>query len=87
MVSLALSPFGLFLAGATSVTNVFTDVARKKGLDRHELISSTMWIRAFSTLVFTVALCAMAAVLWAARGAKVAGPPPARPGGSPGGRG
>jgi drug/metabolite transporter (DMT)-like permease len=56
MANLALSPLGLFLAGATSVTNVFTDVARKKVLDRHELISSTMWIRAFSTLVFAVAL-------------------------------
>ncbi len=56
MTDLALSPIGLLLAAALSVTNVITDVARKKVVDRHELVASTFWIRVFAAVVFTVAL-------------------------------
>ena len=45
MAPLALSPLGLLLAAAMSVTNVFTDVARKHALDKRELIPATFWIR------------------------------------------
>ena len=56
MTELMLSPIGLFLAAVLSVTNVMTDVARKKVAERHELVASTFWIRVFAALVFTVAL-------------------------------
>jgi drug/metabolite transporter (DMT)-like permease len=56
MTDLMLSPIGLLLAAVLSVTNVITDVARKKVADRHELVASTFWIRVFAALVFTVAL-------------------------------
>jgi uncharacterized membrane protein len=56
MPDLTLSSIGLLLAAVLSVCNVFTDVARKKVVDRHELVASTFWIRVFAALVFTVAL-------------------------------
>jgi drug/metabolite transporter (DMT)-like permease len=39
-----------------SVTNVFTDVARKHALDKRDLIPSTFWIRIAVAAVFVVAL-------------------------------
>ncbi|HYV37919.1 MAG TPA: EamA family transporter [Gemmataceae bacterium] len=56
MADQALSPVGLALATATSVSNVFTDVARKKVVDRNELLAGTFWIRFFAALVFGVAV-------------------------------
>jgi drug/metabolite transporter (DMT)-like permease len=56
MSSLALSPLGLLLAAAMSVTNVFTDVARKHALDKRDLIPATFWIRIAVTIVFIIAL-------------------------------
>src|SRR6516165_5618747 len=53
---LALSPVGLLLAAAMSVTNVFTDVARKHALDKRDLIPATFWIRVAVAAVFVVAL-------------------------------
>jgi uncharacterized membrane protein len=38
------------------VSNVFTDVARKKVVDRNELLAGTFWIRFFAALVFGVAV-------------------------------
>ena len=60
MSELALSPVGLLLATATSVSNVFADVSRKKVVDRNELVAATFWIRVFAALVFTVALAVRA---------------------------
>ena len=56
MSSLALSPIGLLLAAAMSLTNVLTDVARKRALDKRDLVPATFWIRVAVTLVFLAAL-------------------------------
>ena len=56
MPDLALSPAGLLLATAMSVSNVFTDVARKRALDGRELIPTTFWMRVAVTVCFGVAL-------------------------------
>ncbi len=58
MPELTLSPVGLLLAAATSVSNVLADVSRKKVVDRNELVAATFWIRIFAALVFTIALVA-----------------------------
>jgi drug/metabolite transporter (DMT)-like permease len=58
MPELTLSPIGLLLAAATSVSNVLADVSRKKVVDRNELVAATFWIRIFAALVFTIALAA-----------------------------
>jgi drug/metabolite transporter (DMT)-like permease len=58
MPELTLSPIGLLLAAATSVSNVLADVSRKKVVDRNELVAATFWIRIFAALVFTIALVA-----------------------------
>ena len=39
MPALALSPVGLLLAAAMSVTNVMTDVARKRALEQARLVT------------------------------------------------
>ncbi len=41
-----------------SVTNVFTDVARKHALEKRDLIPATFWIRVAVTVVFLIALAA-----------------------------
>lgn len=46
------------LAAAMSVTNVFTDVARKHALEKRDLIPATFWIRVAVTVVFLIALAA-----------------------------
>jgi drug/metabolite transporter (DMT)-like permease len=56
MNPLTLSPLGLLLAAAMSVTNVFTDVARKHALEKRDLIPATFWIRLAVTAVFAIAL-------------------------------
>jgi drug/metabolite transporter (DMT)-like permease len=56
MAPLALSPLGLSLAAAMSITNVFTDVARKHALAKRDLIPATFWIRMAVTVVFAIAL-------------------------------
>jgi drug/metabolite transporter (DMT)-like permease len=58
MSGLTLSPVGLLLATATSVSNVFADVSRKKVMERNELVAATFWVRVFAALVFTVAIVA-----------------------------
>ena len=54
MPDLTLSPAGLLMATAMSVTNVFTDVARKRALDGRELIPATFWMRVAVTVCFGV---------------------------------
>ncbi len=51
-----LSPIGLLMAGATSISNVVKDISAKKVVDHHELIASTFWIRLFAGIAFVVAL-------------------------------
>jgi len=52
----ALSPVGLLMAGATSISNVIKDISAKKVVDHHELIASTFWIRLFAGITFLLAL-------------------------------
>ena len=56
MPPLALSPLGLALAAAMSISNVFTDVARKHALEKRDLIPATFWIRVAVATVFVIAL-------------------------------
>jgi drug/metabolite transporter (DMT)-like permease len=56
MPDTALSPIGLMMAATMSVTNVLTDVARKRALEDRKLIPATFWIRTAVTTVFTIVL-------------------------------
>ncbi len=56
MPALALSPAGLLLASAMSVINVLTDVARKRALNKRELIPATFWMRVAVAVIFVVVL-------------------------------
>src|SRR4051812_29106722 len=56
MPPLALSPLGLALAAAMSLSNVFTDVARKHALDKRDLIPATFWLRIAVATVFLIVL-------------------------------
>jgi drug/metabolite transporter (DMT)-like permease len=51
-----VSPFGLLLATAMSVTNVLTDVARKHALEKRDLVPATFWMRVGVTICFGIAL-------------------------------
>jgi len=51
-----LSLIGLLFATATSVTNAVTDVARKKALEKHDLIAASFAIKFFAMLTYTAAL-------------------------------
>ncbi len=51
-----LSPVGLLMAGATSISNVIKDISAKKVVDHHELFASTFWIRLFAAIAFLLAL-------------------------------
>ena len=51
-----LAPVGLLLAAAMSVTNVMTDVWRKRALDGRDLFPATFWIRAAVAAVFALVL-------------------------------
>jgi len=57
-----MNPFtiGLTLATATSISNVFADVTRKKALSGHDLFRTTFWIRLAVSAVLTLVL----AVRW-----------------------
>ena len=50
------APLGLLLAAAMSVTNVMTDVWRKRALDQRDLFPATFWIRIAVAVVFAVVL-------------------------------
>lgn len=51
-----LAPVGLLMASTMSITNVLTDVARKRALHGRELMPATFWIRTAVTAVFALAL-------------------------------
>src|SRR5579862_9128272 len=56
MPNTALSPVGLLMAATMSVTNVLTDVARKRALEGRDLVTATFWIRTAVTTVFGIVL-------------------------------
>jgi len=56
MPDLTLSPAGLLMAAAMSVTNVLTDVARKRALEGRDLIPTTFWMRVAVTVCFGAVL-------------------------------
>src|SRR5205807_2353988 len=56
MGDLQLSPIGLLLASAMSVTNVMTDVWRKRALEKRELFPATFWMRVAVAALFCVVL-------------------------------
>ena len=44
------------MAATMSVTNVLTDVARKRALEGRDLVTATFWIRSAVTTVFGIVL-------------------------------
>ena len=56
MTALQLAPVGLLLAAAMSVTNVLTDVWRKRALDQRDLFPATFWMRVAVAALFVVIL-------------------------------
>ena len=52
----AFAPVGLALAAVMSVTNVMTDVWRKRALDQRDLFPATFWIRVAVAAVFGIVL-------------------------------
>src|SRR5450756_2786226 len=56
METLGFAPIGLLLAAAMSVTNVMTDVWRKRALDQRDLFPATFWIRIAVAAVFGLVL-------------------------------
>jgi len=56
MPNAALSPIGLLMAATMSITNVLTDVARKRALEGRDLVTATFWIRTAVTIVFGIVL-------------------------------
>ena len=58
MPAASLSPVGLAMAATMSVSNVLTDVARKRALTGRDLIPVTFWIRA------AVTFCIAMVLLW-----------------------
>ena len=52
----SFAPLGLLLAAAMSVTNVMTDVWRKRALEKRELFPVTFWTRIAVTVVFGLVL-------------------------------
>src|ERR1035438_7315994 len=56
METSGFAPLGLLLASAMSVTNVMTDVWRKRALDQRDLCPATFWIRVAVAVVFGLVL-------------------------------
>src|SRR4249920_1157368 len=52
----SFAPIGLLFGAAMSVTNVMTDVWRKRALDKRELFPVTFWIRVAVAVVFGLVL-------------------------------
>ena len=56
MDNLGFAPIGLLLAAAMSVTNVMTDVWRKRALDQRDLFPATFWMRVAVAAIFAIVL-------------------------------
>lgn len=52
MGDLQLSPIGLLLASVMSITNVMTDVCRKRALEKRDLFPVTFWTRVVLAAIF-----------------------------------
>ncbi len=55
---MSFSAVGLLIAGLMSATNIFTDVARKKALQKHSLIPTTFWCQVSAAIVFGLVVIA-----------------------------
>ena len=56
MGTFSLSAAGLMIAGLMSASNIFTDVARKKSVQKHPLIPATFWCQVSAAVIFGIAL-------------------------------
>ncbi len=55
---MSFSAAGLLIAGLMSGTNIFTDVARKKAVQKHSLIPTTFWCQVSAAIVFGLVVIA-----------------------------
>lgn len=55
---MSFSALGLLIAGLMSGTNIFTDVARKKALQKHSLIPTTFWCQVSAAIIFGLVVMA-----------------------------
>lgn len=55
---MSFSAIGLLIAGLMSGTNIFTDVARKKAVQKHSLIPTTFWCQVSAAIVFGLVMIA-----------------------------
>lgn len=53
---MSLSAAGLLIAALMSGSNIFTDVARKKALQKHSLIPTTFWCQVSAAIIFGLVL-------------------------------
>ncbi len=56
---MSFSAAGLLIAGLMSGTNIFTDVARKKAVQKHSLIPTTFWCQVSAAIVFGLVVIAL----------------------------
>jgi uncharacterized membrane protein len=59
---MSLSAAGLIIAALMSGSNIFTDVARKKAVQKHPLIPVTFWCQVSAAIVFGIVLVARMAM-------------------------
>jgi uncharacterized membrane protein len=59
---MSFSAFGLVLAALMSGSNIFTDVARKKAVQKHSLIPATFWCQVSAAMIFGIVLIARIAL-------------------------
>ena len=55
---MSLSAAGLIIAALMSGSNIFTDVARKKAVQKHSLIPATFWCQVLAAVIFGIVLVA-----------------------------
>ncbi len=55
---MSFSAVGLLIAGLMSGTNIFTDVARKKAVQKHSLIPTTFWCQVSAAIIFGLVVIA-----------------------------
>lgn len=55
---MSLSAAGLIIAALMSGSNIFTDVARKKAVQKHSLIPATFWCQVSAAVIFGIVLVA-----------------------------
>lgn len=55
---MSFSAIGLLIAALMSGTNIFTDVARKKAVQKHSLVPTTFWCQVSAAIVFGLVIVA-----------------------------